>query len=376
MDRIRGFDGLRALAFLAVFLQHETALGYAYETGGYGVWLFFVLSGFLIVRILAAERRRIEAGGQAPRAAMAGFFWRRTLRIAPAYAVVMAVATAAAVLGLFAIPLSALPWFWAPLADLYYAFVARHWTGELAHLWSVAVEEQFYLIAAPLFLLAPGRAGRAICGATLVAAAACDLTLRSGGADSVLLYTNPLTNFGAIALGGLLALSLPRRAGAGAASAPGLAALCAAVGLIVGFQHLGAYPADVARLISAVPFWAGSALAGLLIVSVYLNQESRLVRALEWAPVAYVGRISYGLYLWHNLLPHRPLAGLGLPAPDAAEAVAAFALAAIVASLSWRLIERPALALKHRPVPLMFPRAAIRASEWKRLLARSPLPRG
>jgi peptidoglycan/LPS O-acetylase OafA/YrhL len=373
MDRIRGFDGLRALALLAVFLQHETALGYAYETGGYGVWLFFVLSGFLIVRILAAERARIEAGGRTAHDAVVGFFWRRTLRIAPAYAVVMAAATAAALLGLVALPLGALPWFWAPLADLYYAFVAHHWTGELAHLWSVAVEEQFYLIAGPLFLLAPGRAGRAICGATLVAAAACDLVLRTGGANSVLLYTNPLTNFGAIALGGLLGLGLPRRIGNGGASAPGLAALCAIVALIVGFQHLGAYPADVALLISAVPFWAGSALAGLVIAAVYLNQESRLVRALEWAPVAYLGRISYGFYLWHNLLPHRPLAALGLRAPDAAEAVAAFGLATVVASLSWRLIERPALALKHRPVPLMPAKAALRVF---RPPLRRPLPRG
>ena len=91
MTRIRGFDGLRALALLLVFFQHYAKIGQTFETGGYGVWLFFVLSGFLIVRILHGERQRIEAGAVSARSALGSFYWRRTLRIMPIYYLSIAV---------------------------------------------------------------------------------------------------------------------------------------------------------------------------------------------------------------------------------------------------------------------------------------------
>src|SRR4051812_49147846 len=93
MSRIKGFDGLRALALIYVFLQHYTTLGRDYATGGYGVWLFFCLSGFLIVRILVDERRRIEAGVQTVLGGLRRFFWRRTLRIFPVYYLCLALFT-------------------------------------------------------------------------------------------------------------------------------------------------------------------------------------------------------------------------------------------------------------------------------------------
>ncbi len=350
MDRIRGFDGLRAVALIAVFLQHFTALGVAYETGGYGVWLFFVLSGFLIVRLLAADREAIEARTTSPGVALRGFFRRRLLRIAPAYYLMLAVVTAGVAAHLIGgVAPAALPWFWTQLSDLYFAFVAGRWTGPLTHLWSVAVEGQFYLLAGPALLLAPRRAAQGVCAATVVAALAADLVLRTGDANAVALYANPLTNFGAIAFGGCVGLRLPKRPAGGARSWPALAPL---VGLIVfafAFQHIGAYPPATARLIAAAPFSVAAVLSGLALAGVYLNQESRLARALEWGPLAGLGRVSYGVYLYHNLLPRRLLAGLGWPAPEAVEALVGFALALALAALSWRFVERPALALAARP---------------------------
>ncbi len=99
MDRIKGLDGLRALAIALVFLQHYTVIGARLELGGYGVWLFFVLSGFLIVRILHEERRRIEAGATTVKRALGRFFWRRTLRIFPIYYLCIAVCVLLALLG-------------------------------------------------------------------------------------------------------------------------------------------------------------------------------------------------------------------------------------------------------------------------------------
>src|SRR5687767_12416372 len=98
-SRIRGFDGLRTLALILVFFQHYTRLGQRFETGGYGVWMFFVLSGFLIVRILHGERERIEAGETRPSAAIGRFYWRRTLRIMPIYYLALIVMTVLGAVG-------------------------------------------------------------------------------------------------------------------------------------------------------------------------------------------------------------------------------------------------------------------------------------
>ncbi len=83
--RIIGFDGLRALAFLMVFVSHKAPSPRTEALGSAGVWLFFVLSGFLIVRILAAARARIEAGTATPLDSLQVFYRNRFARIVPVY---------------------------------------------------------------------------------------------------------------------------------------------------------------------------------------------------------------------------------------------------------------------------------------------------
>src|ERR1700761_6753001 len=134
MERIKGFDGLRALALTAVFLQHYTSLGRDYETGGYGVWLFFALSGFLIVRILAGERRRIEARLEGGGAALRTFFWRRTLRIFPLCSLALGVCTAlAAAHVLRGFDWRGAPWHYAYLSNVYFGLVVGRWAGGFGH---------------------------------------------------------------------------------------------------------------------------------------------------------------------------------------------------------------------------------------------------
>ena len=81
---IKGFDGIRALAVIVVFFNHWTAFGRDYHTGDYGVWTFFVLSGFLIIRALHRDRIRVEKGASA-KSAILEFYGRRALRIFPVY---------------------------------------------------------------------------------------------------------------------------------------------------------------------------------------------------------------------------------------------------------------------------------------------------
>jgi peptidoglycan/LPS O-acetylase OafA/YrhL len=356
MDRIRGFDGLRAFALLLVFLQHYTVIGAKYATGGYGVWLFFCLSGFLIVRILVAERKRIEAAAQTVGGGLRRFFWRRTLRIFPPYYLVLVVFTLLAAFHLVGDwTAKAAPWHYAYLSNIYFGFVEGRWVGRFGHFWSLAVEEQFYLLAAPVLLLAPSRWAKGICGATILAALCNDVMLRADGASDMIVYVHPLTNFGALAFGGLIGLSLPARGGKGRASWPGGVAILAMPVFLYLFTKLPPFLPDVARLVSAGPFWAATLLSCAALAGVYLNQESRLVRLLEWGPIAYFGKVSYGFYLYHNVIPRHllrwlfKLAHVPIQTSEPVEIVFSFFVALGVAALSWKLIEQPLLRLKDRP---------------------------
>jgi peptidoglycan/LPS O-acetylase OafA/YrhL len=152
-DRIRGFDGLRAIAFLLVFASHKIHFAHADSAGDVGVWLFFVLSGFLITRILARSRSEIEIGISTVRKSLRHFYLRRTARIFPPYYLLLAFFAAASLFvqidhfGML-----------EKLAYLLYGtnilVAARgQWVGDFGHLWTLAVEEQFYLLFAPLVLL-------------------------------------------------------------------------------------------------------------------------------------------------------------------------------------------------------------------------------
>ena len=152
--RIRGFDGLRALAFLLVFISHKAPSPVTDRYGTAGVWIFFVLSGFLITRILAEARGGIDAGRSSFRSSLSRFYVRRTARIFPVYYVFLAVVTVAGLWGLVEVgsPARQLSnWFY--LSNIYIGL--NGWETRLGHLWSLAVEEQFYLLFAPLALACP-----------------------------------------------------------------------------------------------------------------------------------------------------------------------------------------------------------------------------
>jgi peptidoglycan/LPS O-acetylase OafA/YrhL len=220
-DRIKGFDGLRGLAVLAVVLQHTTKLGESLNIGSYGVYIFFAISGFLIVRLLHRERLEIEGGRSHVAHAMRRFFWRRSLRIMPIYYLVLtvfAVASAFVPMRDFAFPDAW--WHFGYLSNVYFGEVEGRWIGRFDHLWSLAIEEQFYLLAAPALLLAPAGWARILC--VLVAAGSMGqlVLMRLTEANGVAVYTNALVNFGALAVGGLVGLCAPARAGAGPPSRP------------------------------------------------------------------------------------------------------------------------------------------------------------
>jgi peptidoglycan/LPS O-acetylase OafA/YrhL len=351
-NRIRGFDGLRAIAVLLVFLQHKAGIGPGYL----GVWIFFALSGFLITGILREQRARIEAGKSGYAHELKTFLLRRSLRIFPAYYFVLGVLSLFVAAGILAPEYQAgLPYHFAYLSNIWIGFIHENWPGPFSHFWSLAVEEQFYLAFAPLLLAFPARRHWHLCLAIVLVGVACLWTLKAAGASDILVYTHPLANFWLLALGGMGCLAL---AGAGTKWRgvmlhPYAALLLLACIFFLPFAASRWQEPPVSAYV-VIHFLIGLSTAGL-VSWVAWNQQSALTRLLELHWLAALGRISYGFYLFHALVPS-PSQSDRVAAVFGADGVPAwlryidlpftFAVTVVLAMLSWKCIEKPLLRLR------------------------------
>lgn len=343
-------DGLRLLCFLPVFFFHCRALpgfdggsawqaagGWLFRNGAVGVNFFFVLSGFLITCLLLNEK--ITTG----HLAVGRFYLRRILRIWPLYFFMVALG--------FVLVLLAGSGAWrdpsSPYAYLlFYANFdyLQHPSAQpvLAILWSVAVEEQFYLVWPLLLLAVPGRRVPWLLGGVLLLA----LGFRAAHAtDNWLLEHHTLAVIGDMAVGGMAAWLVVTRPGLPAAVAGWsrrrclmLYALLAAVCLFR--QELFARP-ELAVIERAVI----AALAALVIVEQCYAARTPL-RLTRWPRVAYWGRRTYGLYCFHTF-------GLLLAATLCGQSAGAAAglgllLTGALAATSYRWLEQPFLRGKER----------------------------
>jgi len=321
-------DGLRALAIAPVVLHHAAP---SLLPGGFaGVDIFFVISGYLITAIVMRE---LAEG----RFTLLAFWQRRVRRIVPALAA-MLVATLAAAWAIltpedfarFAKALVAASVF---ASNIHFAGGTGYFDGvegalPLLHTWTLGVEEQFYLIF-PLLVLAAWRWRRTAVLPLIAAAGLASVALALWMAPRMPLaafYLLP-TRMWELMLGALCA-ALPR--------APRANGLLAAGGIVLigaGFAVIG--PATPAP----GPVFLLPTL-GTALVLLFASGETRTGRALASPPLAGLGLISFGLYLWHQ--PVLALAGyvhFG-PLPPLA-LIAAVALSLALAAASWRWIEQP-----------------------------------
>lgn len=333
-NRILGFDGLRAVAFLLVFVGHKFPNSY---TGAYGmvaVWIFFVLSGFLITRILARARERIEKGETTFKAALIDFYIRRTGRIFPPYYTLLIVIAFLAALGL--VDLGARSAFlanWFFLSNVY--IETRWWPVALGHLWSLSVEEQYYLIFAPLALAAPRERLGMVCIVMMGFGVAVDIAAYLLGANFITFSVDSILNFALFAVGGLAGLST-RPLPSWLKTASAIRINVALIGIL---PFLMVDPDDQFLLTHGRPL---GLLFALLLLQIAQDQSITLVGALDWAPLRRLGLISYGAYLYHyaissgSILSHlgmEPSLWLTMPMD--------FVLTLIAASASYRYLERP-----------------------------------
>ncbi len=319
--RIASFDGVRACAFGAVFLFHAIHLPY----GFLGVDLFFVLSGFLITRNLIALRDTATTAS-----ALAVFFYRRVLRIIPPYYVALAL-----MMLLFPFPLHETPWYFGFASNIRDA-IKPVLEGPMVTMWSIAVEEQFYLLWPFLVLLLPRRA---LAPAFLISVAFAFVFRDIVHANGEAVYRLTFSRMDLLALGALLALAdmrdprwieRHRRRFAWALSASGSAyALCAV--MLPGFKE-GAY----------LPF----ALVAVGMPSLLaLVRTGMLERVLCHPVLAYVGKVSYTCYLVHDIALERVHA---MHLSGAVTIALALSLTMGFATLSWYALEQPLGRLRGR----------------------------
>ncbi len=332
-------DGLRALAVLPVLAYHAWP---AAAPGGFvGVDVFFVISGYLIGLIILGSLQRGDFR-------LAEFYAHRVRRIFPALALVLAASLAAGwwlllpqelrLLGKHVAASAAFVQNLALQREAGYFDVASD-AKPLLHLWSLAVEEQFYL-AFPLLAWGAHRLGAAVLRTALLLAGAASLALAFfSGADPAGAFFWPHTRAWELLAGALLAHAQLARAPQPGAPPPARAWQHAAAWL-----GLAALAASVA-LPDARTRWPGPAtlapVAGAVLLIAAGGQAWPNRRLLAWRPLVWVGLISYPLYLWHwPLLALLRISAGGEPTP-APLCAAALLASVLLAALTWRFVERP-----------------------------------
>jgi len=338
----RDVEGLRAVAIATVVLYHFQLPPF---TGGYvGVDVFFVISGFVITRMLLREREQ-TAG-----TSLGDFYARRIRRILPAGALTIAVTVIASYLLLGSVRAAQVAHD-GIAASLFFANVHFARAGNsyllssalpspLQHFWSLSIEEQFYLVwPTILFVLAAvlgARVHRIAMGTVLGAAAVGALVLSSAmtAANPTNAYYSSFIRAGELAVGALVAVAAPRltKLPVALASAGGWLGLAAIIAVAIAYGDRTAYPGTAV----AVPV-----LAAALVVACG-STESRWSPAglLSLGPVAALGALSYSVYLWH--WPLFALIQLRLGhAPAWPWRVALLAPALGLAVASYRFVEHP-----------------------------------
>jgi peptidoglycan/LPS O-acetylase OafA/YrhL len=304
---------------------------------------FFVLSGFLITRLLLNEYDSTRAVSKRQ------FYLRRTLRIFPAYYVFLLVS--------FALDARAgQHWSSTQLLSAitytvnYFNAFNHHPSTSIAHAWSLGVEEQFYLLWPIVFVALIGRGRRAVViGLSVLGLAA--LAWRSwlilgAHVDPSYVYNAFDTRFDNLAVGCLLAVIVDHDRVASAATRIGARSLFPFLTLSLLIASRMATPSAYHY---SIGFTIDALLVGILIVQLLQLYKTALWSWIEWPVVRYLGRISYPIYLYHawGASFGRRLAGQW----HSVEFIGGVAATIALASGSYYVIERPFLKLKQRFEP-------------------------
>lgn len=357
-------DGLRFLACLGVFILHcypfalpkvrvasavihEVQAWYCslFNAGVAGVDLFFVLSSFLITELLLRERERTG------RIDVRAFYVRRALRIWPLYYVFLTLAVlleplvaggTGQALGMTAVQAAG---FYAFIGNWVAAFSPAKINSVAIILWTVSIEEQFYLVWPALMRwITPKRL--LLTSLTMIAIATVTRTwLVLNDADLEMLKANTFARLDSLAAGALLALALRRWKLKLSSEARWMLFAAGLFTMVATCRYLRLEPMVWYAELLTFPLWSLASV--MLMLSVYRQDDAADPPSLlASAPLVYLGRISYGIYVWH-MACIVALASCGLMRRgDLLIGFYALPLSIAVAALSYHLLEKPFLRLK------------------------------
>lgn len=356
---IQGINGLRAIGVLCVLIAHfwprpNSMLDY-FHFGRFGVVLFFVISGFLVVTSLQNLLMEIDTKNITRNSAIKKFYWNRALRIFPIYYLAIAIV-----------------YFFQATPDinnniqwlLFYGTNYVNWTDinlhNTGHFWTLAVEEQFYLIIPFLLIFIPNRYFfRILVSAILLCLLfklILALILAEHNSDYIFnRVSHPLLGcLEGLCAGALLATTTHKQRFIerwGSYKYLIMGCILVIISSIYRYYKMAVINTDVLyAIIAHIPF----TILSLSFVSyVLLNQQGLIVKCLEYSIIKWIGIVSYGIYIFHDLA--KPfistwIISIDYLIPGSIKPYALFiigsSLSIIVASLSFILFERPIMKFK------------------------------
>jgi len=340
-------DALRAIAALMVLCAHYLieVSSVRFDYGGYGVQVFFVISGFLITTILLSQKEKVHL---ARSKLISHFIIKRAIRLFPVYFLVITV--------LFIISYAGNLWICGKGDGIHYftytqnfLFFVKGWQSPLLnHTWSLAVEEQFYLVWPFLLLLIPRRSELFVLITVFLVGVASRIYFMEFYPLTGTVKGMTLIHFETLGAGALLAWVKYYRKETVLRHIRRWAPYLFITGLI-GSGVLAYFTIyDAYAMPSFVLFMS----AGI----VFLCTEEKkffLDPVLNLTILQRIGRISYGVYLYHKLVPFFvsyaiEKAGYTMPDQPVVLFLCYTAIALIISALSWKLIEKPLLRVKDR----------------------------
>lgn len=364
---IRGLDGLRFIAFLLIFLCHA---GYV-ALGWTGVQLFFVLSGYLITGIL------IEMRHYASKDYFLKFYGRRFLRIFPLYYFYLIVVLIVVLfltkflsygyINKLTLFLDQFPYAITYTFNFFHASSCYKQTQLVSHLWSLSLEEQFYIVWPVLIFITDPKKYKRLFFLVIFSGPLFRLILFLIGHYKLLpglnpdthiaIYVLPFSHFDAFAFGALVTQVKIRNPMVQFAI---LSIIIPVLGLVTeylavgyaGYNYLG-YSMGLSD--SFKYLWGYSLINYYFALLIYLVVNQNFASFLDFKPVKYMGKISYGLYVYHYAVLFytgglmRKLTGVQFP--DVVTSLCALLLTILISHLSYQYFENPITKLKDRFFP-------------------------
>ncbi|WP_337042198.1 acyltransferase family protein [Emticicia sp. 17c] len=346
---LKQLDGIRFIAVSLVLIDHWSEETIKLPLGFLGVCLFFVLSGFLITRILMNAKQKDDLLERSHGFSLKQFYIRRTIRIFPIY-----------YLSIFVLYVLNVPpvrdkiiWCLTYSTNIYIA-IHESWLGVIDHLWSLAVEEQFYLFFPFVVFFIPARYLTKILFGFIGLSVLIRLVLYLKGVDWMASYVLMPTCLDAFGMGGLLAYFFYHKNNKVKAFITNKVWLLVSLLIYIAVVIISKQISTGQNIITIVFLrFFESVLSVFLVGNAAYSFSGFMQKLLENPISVYLGRISYGLYIYHNFVynfyhssPSHPTVKLLNKLPFIAQHLPLkmlflYMLTVLVATVSWYLIEKP-----------------------------------